>query len=149
MIKQRKIINTNIRLNLIDVADREAWEHLQRLDRKQYKSYSRAVVAALNDYFGRQEQLAADPYLETRIKEDAFLERVLDAVEKGAKESMPMVLVGNLVQLLQPVMRQQANPDPSPILSLPYSDRDAIGEHVAQHEQEAAEAAALDFADGF
>ena len=144
MIKQRKIINTNIRLNLMDVADREAWEHLQRLDRKQYKSYSRAVVAALNDYFGRQELLAADPYLETRIKEDAFLERVLDAVEKGAKESMPMVLVGNLVQLLQPVMRQQANPDLSPILS-----KDAIEEYTAQHEQEEAEAAALDFADGF
>jgi hypothetical protein len=43
------------------------------LDRKRYKSYSRAVVAAVNDYFDRHERLAVDPYLETREKEDAFL----------------------------------------------------------------------------
>ena len=33
-------------------------------------------MAAVNDYFSRQEQLAADPYLETREKEDAFLQRI-------------------------------------------------------------------------
>lgn len=77
-----RIINTNIRLNLDKEDDRRAWEHLQRLDRSRYKSYSRAVVAALNDYFDRQERLRADPYLETREKEDAFLQRVLDTVER-------------------------------------------------------------------
>ena len=69
----RLTVNTNIRLNLANEDDRRAWVYLQNLDRKRYKSYSRAVVAALNDYFGRQEQLADDPYLETREKEDAFL----------------------------------------------------------------------------
>ena len=72
---ERTIINTNIRLNLNRPEDRRAWEYLQRLDRKKYKSYSRAVVAAVNDHFSRQERLAADPYLETREKEDAFLEK--------------------------------------------------------------------------
>lgn len=49
----RRIINTNIRLNLEQEEDRRAWEYLQGMDRKQYKSYTRAVVAAINDYFGR------------------------------------------------------------------------------------------------
>ena len=84
---ERTIINTNIRLNLNRPEDRRAWEYLQRLDRKKYKSYSRAVVAAINDHFSRQERLAADPYLETREKEDAFLEKVLDTIRESLQSS--------------------------------------------------------------
>ena len=84
---ERTIINTNIRLNLNRPADRQAWEYLQGMDRKKYKSYSRAVVAAVNDYFSRQERLAADPYLETREKEDAFLRKVLDTIRAGMQAS--------------------------------------------------------------
>ena len=76
MRKERKIINTNIRLNLCDEQDRQAWEYLQTMDREKYKSYTRAVVVALNDYFSREYRNEADPYLETREKEDVFLERV-------------------------------------------------------------------------
>ena len=42
------------------------------MDREKYKSYTRAVVVALNDYFSREYRNEADPYLETREKEDAF-----------------------------------------------------------------------------
>lgn len=84
---ERTIINTNIRLNLNRPEDCRAWEYLQRLDRKKYKSYSRAVVAAVNEYFARQECLAADPYLETREKEDAFLEKVLKTIQEGLPAS--------------------------------------------------------------
>ena len=84
---ERTIINTNIRLNLNRPDDRQAWEYLQALDRKKYKSYSRAVVAAVNDYFSRQERLAADPYLETREKEDDFLQKVLDTIREGLQTS--------------------------------------------------------------
>ena len=59
------------------------------MDRTRYKSYSRAVVAALNDFFDRQERLSNDPYLETRAKEDAFLQRVLDTVERGLRSAPP------------------------------------------------------------
>ena len=38
MRKERKIINTNIRLNLCDEQDRQAWEYLQTMDREKYKS---------------------------------------------------------------------------------------------------------------
>ena len=73
MRKERKIINTNIRLNLCDEQDRQAWEYLQTMDREKYKSYTRAVVVALNDYFSREYRNEADPYLETRETEDALL----------------------------------------------------------------------------
>ena len=66
MKKERKIINTNIRLNLMNEQGRQAWNYLRGRDRKKYKSYTKAVVLALNDYFSRQEQIEADPYLETR-----------------------------------------------------------------------------------
>ena len=74
MRKERKIINTNIRLNLCDEQDRQAWEYLQTMDRQKYKSYTKAVVAALNDYFAREYRNEEDPYLETGEKENAFLE---------------------------------------------------------------------------
>ena len=95
----RQIINTNIRLNLEREEDRRAWEYLQGMDRKQYKSYTRAVVAAINDYFGRQMQLAEDPYLETREKEDAFLQKVLETIEKGMAESKQDGLLSTLLAL--------------------------------------------------
>ena len=82
-----RIINTNIRLNLDKEEDRRAWERLQRLDRTQYKSYSRAVIAALNDFFDRQERMETDAYLETREKENAFLQKVLDTIERGLRNT--------------------------------------------------------------
>ena len=83
----RTTINTNIRLNLNRPEDRQAWAYLQNMDRKKYKSYSRAVVAAINDYFARQERLTNDPYLESREKEDAFLQKVLDTIREGIQAS--------------------------------------------------------------
>ena len=83
MRKERKIINTNIRLNLCDEQDRQAWEYLQTMDREKYKSYTRAVVVALNDYFSREYRNEADPYLETREKEDVI------EIEGVVVESLP------------------------------------------------------------
>ena len=74
---------TTRRLNLSDEDVRRAYEHLQRMDKKQYRSYSKAIVTAINEYFERQARLASDPYLETREKEDAFLRRVTEIIEKS------------------------------------------------------------------
>ena len=98
---ERTTINTNIRLNLNRPEDRQAWEHLQNMDRKKYKSYSRAVVAAINDYFTRQERLANDPYLESREKEDAFLQKVLDTIREGIQVSGTGL--AGLIALLQSI----------------------------------------------
>ena len=83
------IVTTNLRLNLDNAEDRRAWERLQRMDRTRYKSYSRAIVVALNEFFDRQERLSNDPYLETRETEEAFLQRVLDTIERGLRSVSP------------------------------------------------------------
>lgn len=79
----KQIYTTTLRLNISDEDDRRAYEHLQRMDKKQYRSYSKAIVTAINEYFERQARLASDPYLETREKEDAFLRRVTEIIEKS------------------------------------------------------------------
>lgn len=96
-----KIVNTNIRFNLEKEADRKAWEYLQTMDRTQYKSYSKAVILAVTEYFARQERLADAPYLETREKEDSFLGRVTETIEQGLRSAAPLGLLDVLMQSLQ------------------------------------------------
>lgn len=96
----KQVYTTTLRLNLEKEADREAWGHLRRVDRKQYHSVNSAVIAAVNAYFSRKEQLEADPYLETREKEDAFLEKVMETLQEGLRQATVPGLVP-LLQLLQ------------------------------------------------
>lgn len=150
MRKERKIINTNIRLNLCEEQDRLAWEYLQTMDREKYKSYTKAVVAALNDYFSRMYRNEAEPYLETREKEDAFLERVETAIREGVKESVPMAMAKNLLEMLTPYVKDLQGrgslTDMSIIMDKSGEDRK---DEDLDWETEADMDAALDFADGF
>ena len=109
-----------------------AWEYLQRRNKRQYRSYSRAIIAAVNDYFERRGRLTADPYLETREKEDAFLRRVLETIQTGLNQVTPSNTADTLLHLLQSVQPQMA-PDVE----------------VSQQEQQEVEDMALDFVDGF
>lgn len=123
MSKQK--INTNIRLNLDREADRKAWEYLRNMDRKKYKSYSRAIVIAVNDYFDRQERMKKDHYLETREKEDAFLDKVLTTIEQGLKASSSNNTIANLLQLLnaeQPKTELADNTDEYADTALDFAD---------------------------
>ncbi len=96
----KQIYTTTLRLNLENEADRRAWEHLQSLDRREYRSVSKAVVSAVNAYFDRSKQLADDPYLETREKEDAFLSRIEDTISRSLQSCTPVSL-GGILQLMQ------------------------------------------------
>ena len=51
----------------------------------------------MNGYFDREKQLADDPYLETREKEDAFLQRVLETVQQ-AVQANPLTGLAALLQ---------------------------------------------------
>lgn len=128
----KQIVSTNIRFNLEKKADRTAWEYLQRRDKKQYRSYSRAVIAAVNDYFERRGRLASDPYLETREKEDAFLLRVLETIRAGLSQMTSSNAADTLLRLLQGVQ-------PQPIQV----------EETSREDQQEADDMALDFVDGF
>lgn len=117
----KRIYTTTLRLNLADEDDRRAYEHLRQMDKKKYRSYSKAVVASVNDYFDRQERLAADPYLETREKEDAFLRRATETIEQNLRFTHAGML---------PIM------PPAAVKTPPAEDDENIS-------------AALDFADSF
>jgi len=88
----KKIVSTNLRFNLEREDDRRAWEHLQRMDRSKYRSYTRAVIIAVNDYF---EQLEHQD--EANAKEDAFLKEVRNTIEQSMRSAAPM----NLLSLFQ------------------------------------------------
>ena len=126
------IVSTNIRFNLEKEADRTAWDHLQRRDKWEHRSYSKAVIAAVNDYFERRGRLASDPYLETREKEDAFLLRILETIRAGLIQGTPVNATDMVFRLLQGVQ-----PQPAQV------------EEVAQEDQQEADDMALDFVDGF
>ena len=128
----RQIVSTNIRFNLEKEADRSAWEYLQQRDKQQCRSYSRAVITTVNDYFERRGRLAADPYLETREKEDAFLLRVLETIRDGFNQATPVSTADTLLRFLQGVQPQAA----------------PAGE-VIQEDQQEADDTALDFVDSF
>ena len=70
----RNTFTTSLRLNLNEAADRQAWMYLQTMDKAKYRSYREAIVIAVNDYFARQEQA---------VKEQAFLDRVVDAIQQS------------------------------------------------------------------
>ncbi len=105
----KRIVNTNIRFNRNQEDDRQAYEYLRSIDRTKYKSYTRAVVAALNDFFSRQERIQADPFLETREKEDRFLARLLDTVKEGIRQGMS----GIQLTAPSPPAQTKAMPDDS------------------------------------
>ena len=128
----KRIVSTNVRFDLEKETDRTAWEYLQRRDKRQYRSYSKAVIAAVNDHFERRGRLAADPYLETREKEDAFLQRVLETIRDGLTHAAPTNAASTLLQLIQGVQ--------------PQGETDV---EASQQEQQETEDMALDFVDGF
>lgn len=109
----KQLYTTTLRLNLENEADREAMEHLRRLNRKKYRSVNSAVITAVNAYFSRQEQLEADPYLETREKEDAFLQRVIDTIQ-SAQQPAQTSGVATLLQLLQGTQAVPSAPSKEP-----------------------------------
>ena len=106
------IFTTTLRLNLDNEDDRRAWEYLRGMDRTRYRSYSSAIVTAINDHFSRQERLADDPFLETRERQDAFLREIIDTIRESLRTSGAGL--GSLGALLQGV---QPAPQPDEIMS--------------------------------
>ena len=96
-----EIFTTTLRLNLDNEDDRRAYEYLRSMDRTRYRSYSSAIVTAINDHFSRQERLAADPFLETRERQEAFLQEVKDTIREAVQTSGAGF--GGLAALLQSI----------------------------------------------
>ena len=70
-----------LRFDLDDEDERRAYDYLQNRDKAEFGSYTKLVSRAVNEFYERRSRLKDDPYFETREKEDAFIARVLDAVQ--------------------------------------------------------------------
>ena len=93
----KQCMNHNIRFSMGDDAAVQAWERLHSAEvEKDFKSKNAFVVAAINDYYERHLAEQNDPYLESREKEDAFTDRIVEAVEKKVLANIP-ALIGNVV----------------------------------------------------
>lgn len=86
--------STNLRFNLDKTADRKAWEYLQTMDKEEFRSYSHAVATSVNYFFDRYYQSKDDPYLETREKEERFVQKIVEAVEHTLGNVLPLFLSG-------------------------------------------------------
>ena len=90
---------TNLRFNLDKPVQRAAWECLQTMDKAQFKSYSQVIALAVVYYFDRLERSKDDPYLETREREEQFVNRIVAAVENAMTKALPVYLAGCMAGL--------------------------------------------------
>ncbi|MGN1197474.1 MAG: hypothetical protein ACI4TA_07730 [Acetatifactor sp.] len=82
--------NHNIRFNMENEEARKAWEYLHSQEvEEDFKSLNAFVICAINDYYERHLQRKEDSYFETREKEDAFAERMVQMVEQKVLANLP------------------------------------------------------------
>ena len=90
---RNNIRSTNLRFNLEKDLQRKAWEYLQTMDKQEFKSYSHVIALALVDYFDRYYRTQEDPYLETREREEHFVNQIVEAVERSLEHALPLFVV--------------------------------------------------------
>ena len=95
------IHNRNVRFYEEKEADRRAWEILHSEAVRAFSSQNDFIIQAVNDFYDRHLAISDDPYLETREKEDAFADRIVEKVEQK--------VLGNLSQLIGIYLLQQQN----------------------------------------
>ena len=93
------IRNRNVRFYEEKEADRRAWEILHSEAVRAFPSQNDFIIQAINDFYDRHLAISDDPYLETREKEDAFADRIMEKVEQQ--------VLGNLSQLIGIYLLQQ------------------------------------------
>ena len=92
--------NHNIRFNMEKEDECRAWELLHSPKvRQMFKSQNKFVIEAVNDYYDRCVAKGNEPYLETREKEDAFAERIVEVVERKVMSNLPALLGMYMAQM--------------------------------------------------
>ena len=84
MSEMKKVI---VRFRMDQEQDCRAYAFLMNEGKGVHRSISRAVVAAVDGFFSRQDQVRNDPYLETREKENAFLTKIEQTVRDSIQSS--------------------------------------------------------------
>lgn len=82
--------NHNFRFNMDKDKEVRAWEILHSKEVKEdFRSQNEFVIAAINDYYDRYLAKKQDPYLESREKEEAFTQNIVNAVEQKVLDNLP------------------------------------------------------------
>lgn len=68
----KNLFKTTLRIDLSKQEGQKALSYLRNRDKSKYHSYNDAIIAAINGFFDREQQLANEPYLETREKKMPF-----------------------------------------------------------------------------
>lgn len=95
------IRSTNLRFNLDKEVQNRAWQYLQTMDKKKFKSYSQIIAISLVDYFDRYYKKQEDPYFETREREEHFVAQIVTAVESAMDRTLPVYLAGCMAGIAQ------------------------------------------------
>ena len=76
-----------------------AWEILHSKEVKEdFRSQNEFVIAAINDYYDRHLDKKQDSYLESREKEEAFTQNIVNAVEQKVLDNLPGLAVMYMMQ---------------------------------------------------
>ena len=102
-----KIRSTNIRFNLDKEIQCQAWQYLQTMDKQHFKSYSSVIAVALVDYFDRYYRSQDDPYLETREREERFVQQIIASVESAMEKELPIFLAGCMAGLSRTTIAEE------------------------------------------
>lgn len=112
------IRSTNLRFNLDKGIQNRAWQYLQTMDKQRFKSYNNVIAVALVDYFDRYYRSQDDPYLETREREERFVDQIVASVEAAMEKTLPVFLAGCVAGLSQtavitaPAVQQEPDEEP-------------------------------------
>ena len=88
-----KIWNKNVHFNTNNDVAIQAWDILHSDAVEQdFKSQNEFIICAINDYYERHISKKNDPYLETREKEEAFADRIVEKVERKVLSNLPAML---------------------------------------------------------
>lgn len=103
--------NHNFRFNMGKDKEVRAWEIIHSKEVKEdFRSQNEFVIAAINDYYDRHLDKKQDPYLESREKEEAFTQNIVNAVEQKVLDNLPGLAAMYMMQQqsLLSVMEMQA-----------------------------------------
>ena len=91
--------NHNFRFNMEKDNEVRAWEILHSQEvQEDFRSQNEFVIAAINDYYDRHLDKKQDSYLESREKEEAFTQNIVNAVEQKVLDNLPGLAVMYMMQ---------------------------------------------------
>ena len=136
--------NKNVRFNRNSESAMQAWSLLHSDEvEKEFKSQNEFVICAINDYYERHLRKKRDPYLETREKEDAFVERIVAQAAEKTLANLPTLAGMYLIQSTvaganagMPVMPSPANGNGNGRIKQGHTAEAVLGESAEEEPED-------------